>query len=113
MKDDEFLMGRLGESESSGALDGLEIEYWTGGGLPPPRYVSHQFRLLQKNEGDTLRFARPRFDAAFQPHLIDARELPASPDDVRTLARLVRESGIFDGRFPEEQEPATSHVIKT
>ena len=45
-----------------GRLDGVTLEYWVGGGLPPPYYRSDQSRLLTSGGRDLLEFARPCHD---------------------------------------------------
>jgi hypothetical protein len=110
----ENLPDQLRRCEATGRMDGLEIEYWTGGGHPPPYFRSDQFRLLtvggiEMLEFDTLAYA-PRFRGEA---LILEFQLPARPEDVRTVARLLRETGVFTDRYPEEEDPRTSDILRT
>jgi len=110
----ENVSDQLRRCEATGRLDGLEIEYWTGGGLPQPSFRSDQFRLLtvggvEMLEFDTVAYA-PRFTCE---GLILEFQLPARHEDVRTVARLLRETGVFTARHPEEEDPRTADILRT
>ena len=97
-----------------GKLNGATIEYWVGGGLPPPHYRSDQFRLFEGSGGDMLHVARPYNDpVAKRQGLVERFRLEALPDEVRLIARLVIDSGIFDPRFAEEKDPGIADALKT
>jgi hypothetical protein len=96
-------LARLERSAQTGRLDGLEIEYWQGGGLPPPYYRSDQFRVLTVEGRDTLELARPLWDKAFEPpQLTETFQRPATPADVRHIARLILDAGVFRERHEEK-----------
>jgi hypothetical protein len=85
----------LARCEASGKLSGIEIEYYVGGGLPPPNYVSNQFRLLVVDGQDVLQFAKPVFDKRYNPYPMEVYTLPATPADVKTIAGLILRSRAF------------------
>jgi len=105
--DSTAALAAITRAEASGKLDGLEIEHYVAGGLPPPYYRSEQFRLFVDHGRDTLAFvvhdvtAKVKQGEQFPRHVY---KLPASPSDVKTIARLVRESGAFKGAPPAEGE---------
>jgi hypothetical protein len=108
---DEFL-ARLERSAQTGRLGGLEIEYWIGGGQPPPYYRSDQFRLLTVQGRDTLEFARPLWDDAFKPpQLVEKFQRPANTADVRRIARLILDAGVFTA--PQEDKPKGADILST
>lgn len=95
----EALRNRLDRCILAGRLDGLEVEYWIGGGLPPPYYRSDQFRMLTADGRELLELARPVYDEAFRPYPIDKRQLPAGRDDVVAIADALK------GLFADPPEP--------
>jgi hypothetical protein len=104
-------IARLAEQ---GKLDGVTIEYWVGGGPPPPLYRSDQFRLLTVENRDILEFARPYHDPATKREgLVEKFQLPAQPSDVRRLAKLILDTGVFEQRFPEEMDPGRADALIT
>ena len=112
-------MTELARLVREGKLSGAIIEYWVGGGIPPPYYRSDQFRLLTRNTGDTLLVARPYRDpVARREGLVEQYQIPALPADVQRVAKLILDSGIFDPRFAGEKDPGmadapTTEVIVT
>jgi hypothetical protein len=97
-----------------GRLDSVTIEYWVGGGLPPPLYRSDQFRLLTVDNADILEFARPYRDPADKREgLVEKFQLAAQRADVRKLARLILDVGVFSRQFPEEKDPGRADAIAT
>lgn len=97
-----------------GRLDGVTIEYWVGGGPPPPLYRSDQFRLLTVENRDTIEFARPYRDPkAEREGLIEKFQLPAQPSEVRGIAKLILATGAFERQFPEEKDPGRADALAT
>jgi hypothetical protein len=93
----EELRARLERAAAVGRLEGLEIEYWVGGGAPPPHYRSDQLRLLTQGDRDVFEFARPLWDASFDPpDLIEKFSADAAPADVQSVLRLILASGALD-----------------
>lgn len=91
------LQMRLERAAATGRLDGLEIEYWVGGGSPPPHYRSDQLRLQTRGGRDVAEFARPLFDASFDPpDLVEKFTADAQPADVQGVARLILAAHLFD-----------------
>ena len=104
-------IARLAEQ---GRLDGVTIEYWVGGGLPPPFYRSDQFRLLTVEKRDVLEFARPYRDPATKREgLIEKFQLPAQPSDIRGLGKLILDARVFTQHFPEEDDPGRADILST
>ncbi|MGC9971515.1 MAG: hypothetical protein ABSE56_13100 [Bryobacteraceae bacterium] len=104
-------LARLAEQ---GRLEGVTIEYWVGGGPPPPYYRSDQFRLLTVENRDTIEFARPYHDpAAKLEGLVEKLQLPAQPSEVRGLAKLILDTGVFERQFPEEKDPGQADSLAT
>lgn len=88
--------------EASGTLGGVVVEYWFGGGQPPPYYRSDQLRLFRGEEGDMAQFATLAYAPFFEPPSVVARfRIPASAADIREVARLLRTSGVFSPEAPE------------
>jgi hypothetical protein len=112
--DETTLLEVLGTVEKRGELQGLELEVWTGGGEPPPHYRSDQFRLLSWNGRDTIQFARPLYYPGREPSaLIEKFLMPAKPDEVKALARLIREACVFTKRYAEEENPGIADIYST
>ena len=94
----------LAACEASGKLDGAEIEYYVAGGLPPPHYRSDQLRLLVQGGRDMVEFATPNYDpklAKGNAYALDIYAIAATPDDVRSVARSMRETGAFQAEAPD------------
>ena len=80
------------QAETTGKLNGLEIEHYVAGGLPPPHYRSEQFRLFVDHGRDTLWFATPDYTVRVkqgEQYPQHVYRLTASPNDVKMIARLV------------------------
>ncbi len=103
-KMDETLAA-ITRAATTGKLDGMEIEHYIGGGLPPPHYRSEQFRLFVDHGRDTLAFvthdqtATVKQGEQYPRHVY---KLPATPSDVKTIASLVRDTGAFGAPAPAE-----------
>ncbi len=105
----------LAAVEKTGRLEGMEIEYYVSGGLPPPHYRSDQFRALTREGRDLLEYARPSYTAkpaqgASYP--LDIYTLPATPDEIRTLAKLTREAPPPQAPGPD-QGAARADAVRT
>jgi hypothetical protein len=106
------IRARLERAAEAGRLDGLEIEYWIGGGAPPPHYRSDQLRLLTRDGRDVFEFARPLWDASFDPpDLIEKLSAEAKTADVQQVARLILESSLLDE--PTETGPTGGFDLLT
>jgi hypothetical protein len=108
----EKLLKRLSTAAREGRLDGLQIEYWVGGGQPPPFYRSEQFRLLANDDKPQLEFSVLRFHKELKPNEVkEVFSLPAEPEDVRAVAGMLVEKKVFESRFAEETDPRIGSVI--
>ncbi len=109
-----YFLDALKSAETTGNLQGLEIEVWTGGGQPPPYYRSDQFRLLSLSGRDVLQFARPLFYPSREPAtLVEKFVMEAKPDELRTVARLILEGEIFTRSYAEEENPNVADAFST
>lgn len=93
----------LSRMEATGMLENAEFEYYVGGGLPPPYTHSEQLRLLSRDGHDTIQFAAANFSskpAKDTPYPRDVYRLPAQPEDVKTIGRLLRAGCTFDAPAP-------------
>lgn len=110
----DSLIATLEERARTGQLGGIEIEYWVGGGLPPPYYRSEQLRLLTVDGQDTLELAILRFDERYDPpSLVEKWQLPARPADVREVVRLLLATQVFRARYPEEDDLGVADILST
>lgn len=108
----------LARCEASGKLDGVRMEYYVGGGLPPPLGRSDQFMITTREGRAWLIYSRPSFDPQYDKVKLssypnETYRLPAEPSDVKRFARLIRETGVFDNHFPEETEPGVADSLRT
>lgn len=96
---DPVVSAALTRMEAIGKLEGVEFEHYVGGGLPPPYYVSDQLRLLARDGRDTIQFAAPNYKSKpvkDEAYPRDVYTLPAQPDDVKTIAKILREGRTFE-----------------
>jgi hypothetical protein len=111
--DDRELIGRLEAAETKGHLEDLEIEYWVGGGLPPPHHRSDQLRFLLVDGKPTIELNVATFDPK-RPDLSSIEyRAPLAPDDLHAVATSIRETGVFLKTFPEEQKPDQLDILRT
>lgn len=107
----QALIVALNERHRAGRLDGCELEYWHGGGMPPPYYKSVQFRLLELDGQDTLELDIMKFDRRLTPEdYIEKYQLPARPEDIRAVLLPLIESRAFESQFPEEEGEAPDRM---
>lgn len=111
--DDSKLLGRLEAAERTGQLDDLEIEYWVGGGLPPPHHRSDQLRMMPVDGEPTTEVFQATFDRDRPDVGYIEYRMPLVPDDLRFAARLIRETGVFSRTFDEEQKPDVTDILRT
>ncbi len=108
----QSMLTKLAETERSGRLTGLEIEFWSGGGLPPPYYRSEQLRLTTRGGRDIVEFAKLKWDQSFDPPQLQDKWLyPLQPDQTSTIARLLLGSHAFTQTYPEEQNPNIADIL--
>jgi hypothetical protein len=100
------LLTQLRSWEATGRLGGAELEYRTEGSHPPHPYWFEQLRLLAVDGRDTLQFATVAYARTCQPpELVLRFQLPARPQDVQTLARLLRQAQVFTAHYAEQEKP--------
>jgi hypothetical protein len=100
--------------EYTGALtNGVEIEFYVGGGLPPPYHRSEQFRLILHDGRTVFRFVTPDYTAAVkqgEPYPRHVYQILATPEEVMALAKLVRRSGAFTNPAPAAENLAADSL---
>lgn len=105
-------MNKLARAAKAGTLDGLTIEMWRGGGLPPPYYKSDQLRFLSVGGSDAIEFASLRFDSHYEPSSVqDKWTIPAAAADIREAAHLLLSLRVFEAQFPEERQTGVPDAI--
>jgi hypothetical protein len=112
VSDSKGILRLLENCENSGNLQGVTIEYWIGGGLPPPYYRSDQFRLLTVSGRDMLEYSTLKWDK--NPERTGLQEkfsLPAQPSDIKSVARLLREKQVFVKKYAEEDQPGIADIL--
>ena len=101
---DPAVSAALARMEGTGKLEGVEFEHFVGGGLPPPHYVADQLRLLERDGHDAIEFSAPNYKAQAakdKAYPNDVYQLPAQPDDVKAIARALREGHAFEFSSPK------------
>ena len=84
------------------------VPFYPGADMPPPQYRSDQSRLLTSGGHDLLQFATMKGSGLQEQFLLQAR-----PSDIKSVARLLRETGVLVKRFPEEEKPGIADVLST
>lgn len=106
------IIPKMKSAAKDGRLDGMQIEYWVGGGQPPPYYRSEQFRLLSQGEEVQMEFAVLRFHPKLIPNEVTEKyTLRGIAEDVRGIARMLLDLRVFEIHFPEENDPSIGGVI--
>ena len=104
----------LRRAEASGRMDGMGIEYFVGGGLPPPYYRLDSLRVMTKDGQDVLEFASPNYDPALAKGKtvpMDVYTLPAKSEDVVLMARHFRAA--FQSPEPSPPAPHRKDALRT
>ena len=109
---DDLILEQIAGSERTGTLDGLEIEFWKGGGLPPPDYKSDQLRLMTTGGRDVIEFASLKWDSRFDPPQVHEKWVVAANSvEIRKLAHLLQSTHVFTKQYPEEQNPGIADIF--
>jgi hypothetical protein len=104
----------LKQTAATGNLDHMEFEYWTGGGLPPPYYVSKQLRIRSLQGQTTLVFNEVKYDKKYNPsNLVENSQVAAKPEDVKKVAQTLLDTRVYSSNFPEEKKIDTPDVLST
>ncbi len=113
--DTPALLEALGGCLAQGRLDGCEVEYWTGGGLPPPYYRSDQFRLHAIEGREVVELARPRYDvpAPGDAYPVERFIMDARPEHVRAVVQMILAGNVFTERHPEEDAARAPDALST
>jgi len=108
----EFMREKLEGIQRTGRLAGLEIEYWKGGGLPPPHYVSEQLRLMSVDGQQSIVFSTVKFDSKFDPpDLHEKWTLNLSASDARAVANNLLTSHLLSKTYNEEKDPGVADAF--
>jgi hypothetical protein len=100
--------------ERSGKLDGVEIEYYVGGGAPPPYTRNDQLRFHTHEGREVVEFAKSNFKyPEYNPYPLDIYRLPVEPADVCAIVKLIRAGNAFGTHYPEETNPRSADIIRT
>jgi hypothetical protein len=101
---DPVVSSALTRMEATGKLEGVTFEHFVGGGLPPPYYVADQLMLVERDGHDVIEFAAPNYKAQVgkdKPYPNDVYQLAAQPDDVKAIARALREGHALEFSTPK------------
>src|SRR5271165_951616 len=102
----DLMGGRLAHSVATGRLDGLEIEFWKGGGLPPPHYLSDQLRLMTQGDTEVVEFASLKWDDHFDPPNVQEKWIATVRSrDVHDIAQLMESTNFLHTAYSEETKP--------
>lgn len=107
------LVAQLQSAEATGRLDDLELEYWIGGGLPPPHHRSDQLRFLLLDGKPTIELNVETNDEKRPGLAMIEHRAPLVPDELRAVAKLIRETAVFSRRYPEENKPDVADILHT
>src|ERR1051326_6129638 len=111
---DGDLTKALKQTAASGNLDDMEFEYWTGGGLPPPYYVSKQLRIRSLQGQATLVSDEAKYDKKYNPSkMMEESKLAAKPEEIKKVAQALLDTQVFKSNFPEEKKIDTLDVLST
>lgn len=109
---EKIILADLLAAERTGRLDRLEIEFWKGGGLPPPYYRSDQLRLMTVGGQEVVEFAALKWDKSYDPpNLQEKWTLPLQPARTAEVARLLLAANVLTVSYPEEQDPRTADIF--
>lgn len=112
-RDEAGLIRRLQKMESTGQLEDMEIEYWIGGGLPPPYYRSDQLRFLVL-EGRPTIVLNVATRVPERPEVATVRfQAPLGSDELQKVAKLLRETGVFPERNRKEEKAGPADALRT
>lgn len=107
----ESILKRL---EKTGKLDGVEIEHYVGGGMPPPFLHNDQLRFHTHEGREIMEFAKSNFKRTeFNPAALDIYQLPADPADVRIIARLILAADAFGAGNSQGTKKDVADIIRT
>ena len=108
----ELIFKGIETAERTGKLDKLEIEFWKGGGLPPPNYKSDQLRLMTTKGDEVIEFASLKWDSSFDPpNLQEKWVMPLRPSETREVARLLLATHTLTARYAEENNPGIADIF--
>lgn len=112
MTTEEIIIPKVKSAAKDGLLDGVQFEYWFGGGQPPPYYRSEQFRLFSVGEELQMEFAILRFHPKLIPREVTEKySLRGDSEEVRVIAQMLLDLRVFASHFPEEKDPSIGGVI--
>jgi hypothetical protein len=106
-------IGILNEIERSGSVGANQLEYYVGGGQPPPYYRSDQFRAYRLGSQEILELSQVVWDQRYTPsELHRIYRLPAQPGEIREIVRLIIDARVFENVYPEETDRGVADVLR-
>jgi hypothetical protein len=109
---EELFQTRLEASQQSGHLGDLEIEFWRGGGQPPPYYRSEQLRLFEADRKPVLELAVLKWDEAYNPpNLQEKWRMPLAEEQIKEVVGSLLRTQALVRTFPEEADPKIADLI--
>ena len=112
--DEKRIRQAVAHAAETGQLAGLMVEFWRGGGLPPPLYRSEQLRLLTQDGADTAVFANLVFDERFNPPDVHEKwTVRVTADDIHEVARLLKETSVLEDAYAGQPAPAVADGTTT
>jgi hypothetical protein len=104
----------LAQAQETGRLDGAGVEYFVGGGLPPPYYRLDSLRVMTREGRDIIQLDVPNWDPALAEGSkvpMDVYTLPATGADVALIARLFQDA--FRGPEPSRGDAPPRDRLRT
>lgn len=110
--DHDIIIEKLTAAAQTGRCDGLTIEYWIGGGQPPPYYRSEQFRIKGLGDRIKIELATMRFQNRFTPpEVLEIYSVLSDGDELKQLATELLATQFHEAEFIEEADPQIGGVI--
>ena len=110
--DSDIIAEKLALAATTGRADGLTIEYWIGGGQPPPYYRSEQLLVTSHDDRLTITQAVMRFPPRLAPaEVLEIRTLTSDDEELRRLAEELISTQFDVAVFEEESDPPIGRVI--
>ena len=110
--DHDIIADKLALAAKTGRADGLTIEYWIGGGQPPPYYRSEQLLVTSHDDRLTIDLAIMRFHPRLTPQeVLEVRTQTSYDEELKQLATELLATQFDVTVFEEESDPRIGSVI--